>query len=61
MKQTLNQAWERLAHSFDTKLVGDREFEHASLLGDSVARYPHYKVSDRRRKEMSEAVSKLYF
>ncbi len=42
MRQALNQAFQRLSHGFDTKLVGEREMQHAMLLGDSVARVPHY-------------------
>lgn len=61
MKETLNRAWQKLSHSFDTRLVGERELEQATLLGDSVARYPHYKITDNRREGFTRNASKLYF
>jgi len=60
LKQALNQAFQRLTHGFDTKLVGDREMQHAMLLGDSVARMPHYPTPRKRSKSVAPNSSGLY-
>ena len=52
---------QRLSHGFDTKLVGDREMLHATLLGDSVARMPHYPEIRKRRDDIAPTSSRLYF
>ena len=61
LRQALNQAFQRLSHGFDTKLVGDREMQHATLLGDSVARMPHYPALRKRRKSDTPTSTGLYF
>ncbi|MXX92360.1 MAG: hypothetical protein F4Y63_02755 [Chloroflexi bacterium] len=61
MRQALNQALQRLSHGFDTKLVGEREMQHATLLGDSVARMPHYPNPRKQRKSDAPSVTGLYF
>ena len=61
MRQALNQALQRLSHGFDTKLVGEREMQHAMLLGDSVARMPHYPNPRKRRVSDLPSTTGLYF
>ncbi len=61
LRQALNQAFQRLSHGFDTKLVGDREMQHATLLGDSVARVPHYPNPRKRRKSDAPTSTGMYF
>ena len=61
LRQALNQAFQRLSHGFDTKLVGEREMQHAMLLGDSVARMPHYPSPHKRRKSVAPTSTGLYF
>ena len=61
MRQALNQALQRLTHGFETKLVGDREMRHAALLGDPVARTPHYPNPAKRRKSDATETTGLYF
>jgi len=61
VKQALNQALQRLSHGFDTKLVGEREMQHATLLGDSVARTPHYPEPRKRRNSVIPTSSGMYF
>ena len=61
MRQALNQALQRLSHGFDTKLVGERELQHATLLGDPVARVPHYPETRKRRNNIAPTSTGLYF
>lgn len=61
MRLALNQAFERLSHGFDTKLVGEREFQHAALLGDAVARNSHYRQTRNRRTSVIPDSAGLYF
>ena len=61
MRLALNQAFVRLSHGFETKLVGEREMQHAALLGDAVARNPHYPVARKRRNSVIPTSAGLYF
>lgn len=61
MRLALNQAFERLSHGFETKLVGEREMQHAALLGDDVARNKHYPVTQKRRTSVVPTSAGLYF
>ena len=61
MRFSFDQAFRSISHGFETRLVSERELEHAALLGDKVATSSRHSAARKRRGSVISDTAGLYF